>query len=623
MDYRKAHAAPKRIVPPGDKLQEVVLKTMKVVSDVVGATLGPGGQPVLIERQDDLPPWITNDGVTVFKAIGFEDPVMQTVMEAYRQIAVRTANEAGDGTTTATILGAAIHRRTVEFCRQRPEYSPHRVLREMEASLKGQVLPTLEKLAIPTSLTDKKGRDTLLDVATVSAHGDVEMAQAVMRCYDICGDEGNVTLVEAAGPSRYEVEEVQGYPLPTGYEDGCGPFYGEFLREPSAHRTVLKAPMWLLYHGKLTEPEVLDDALSQIKAQEGVWGQRPGERDIVVVAPFFSESVLGTLALNWKAPHSPKILPVRVPQSPIHGGEREFLDDLAAVTGAIVYDPVTNPLLPSGEDRPGVTFEGLGMQAWEEETETGKHIVWRGRTEAFEVGRNRSSVFGYAEPDLIVMRTEELKSALAQARSKMEAAILTERIARLAGGIARLTIYGTSNGETSEKRDRAEDAVCAVRGALREGALYGGCWGMLQVAEKLAQDESTAASIEAVLVPALLEPFQRLLSNVGILDERVRLGYASQIQASKDPLIFNAMSMMLVDPRPAKKEGRRGIYDSAPAVKEAIRSSLSGATLMGTLGAIIAYGRDVDYERQEAASAGQIPFDVNEQYGGGTAMAVR
>lgn len=626
MDYRKAHSAPKRVLPQGDELAGFTLETMRIIAEVVGGTLGPGGKPVLIERPDDLPPIVTKDGVTVFKAMGFADSMMQAIMESTRDVAIRTANEAGDGTTTATILAEAIGRLTRGFCKANPGYSPNLVVRELEVALRDQVVPMLEGLAVRASLETEEGiddepddspeRSVTRDVAKISANGDEDLAQAVMECYDICGDEGNVTLLERLGHTKLEVEEVQGYPLAIGYEDSLGPFYTEFLREPAAHRTVLKNPLYLLYHGEVREWATLEDAFKGLFAHPGVWGQQEGERDIVIVACAFSDTVLGQLAVNWKEARTSKLFPLMVPLSGWSGGRKAFLEDLAAVVGADVYDPVTHPL---GR----LSFEGLGARSAEEETETGATQVWRGATESLEVGRRWSSVFGYADPtgDAVVLRVEELRAALPGAASKLEQLELTERVARLSGGIARLTIVGTSNGDVRERKDRAEDAIMAVKGALRHGALYGGCWGLLQVAERLRQTarprgrrKAQANPILDVLAPALEAPFRRLVDNVGITDaaqvEDVRRRVAAS--TAEAPVVFDAVNLECVDPRAI------GLYDSVPAVVEAIRSSVSIATLHGTMGGAIVYARDRDLElseaRAESRTRRQIHRSVNEMY---------
>lgn len=620
MEFRKTHSAPKRMVV-GEAARQEAAEAMRLISELVGGTLGPGGKPVLIERADDLPPALTKDGVTVFKSIGFLSPVKQAVMEAYRDAAVRTANEAGDGTTTATILAEAIGRYTREYCDANPGYSPHRVVRELEVALKDVVEPAIKKMAIRTSLEKAAGRKVLRQVATISANGDEELADSVMRCYDFCGDEGNVTLVEASGESRYEEEEIQGYPIPTGYEEGAGPYAQGFIREPNAQRTFMKRPLWILYFGKVEQFSVVEGAfealVGQLKRDKVTWGQEDGERNIIFVAPWFSESVIGNLKTNFshveREPNGdgtftvvrpPRIIPLRALRT-IQGSERAFLDDLAAVTGATVYEPNQNPLEK-------VTFEGMGG-ILEQEPEG---LTWRGRTESCEVGRLRSSIMGYADPGLIELRAEELQAALRQGgSSKLEVSYLTERLARLSGGIARLTIYGASGGETREKRDRAEDAVCAVRGALRSGALYGGCWALLQAADLAV---GIVGPLAEVLWPALREPFRRLLDNVGITDD-VDEKADEIVDAGHDaPVIFDALNLKMVDPRKA------GVYDSVPAVLEALRSALSIASVMGTLGGIVVQARDGELERQEAASqtahdrevaAGHYDVNVHDEHG--------
>lgn len=514
-------------------------------------------------------------------------------------------------TTTATILAEAIVRLTHRFCEHHRHYSPHRVGRELSLVLKNFIEPSIRKLSVPTSLdfTEKgkptKGREILKDVALVSANGDEELATAVMHCYDICGDEGNVTLVEAAGLGGYEVEEIQGYPIHTGYEEGGGPFSQDFVREPSLHRTVMNKPLWCLYDGQITEINTVKEIFEALFADAGVWGRENDERDIIVIAKGFSEMVLGNLSLNWRTTGSPKVLPLRIPPSAFDGGSRAFLEDLAAVVGAEVYNPLVNPIQK-------VTFAGLGGSPTVEIREGNEVLVWSGKTNKVEVGRYRTSVFGYADPEMILLRTDELRHALTEGPSKLESVHLKERLARLSGGIARLTVWGTSNGDTKERRDRAEDAVCAVRGALKHGALYGGCWAFLQVARQLEEsgDHKVDSPVATVLIPALRQPFTRLLNNVGITEDKEVLTYRVMVQAGDEDRIFDALNLKTVDPKAA------GIYDSLPAVLEALRSSLDIATLIGTLGGAVGFPRNHTLEREEASKEKYYreTVDVNEMH---------
>lgn len=591
MEYRKVHSAPKRVVPQGDELNRVVGQTMATIAQIVGATLGPGGRQVLIESQDDRPPKATKDGVTVFKALGFVDPLAQAVNEAVREAAVRTANQAGDGTTTATILAEAIYRATIAYVTAHPGYSPQRLVRELSALVEHRVIPFLRDAARRVSMNTEEDRAILRRVALISANGDDELAAAVMRCYDICGDEGNVTLMEAIGAPRYEVEEIAGFAMPgVGWEESTRYLYKEFLLEPQAQRSVLARPAWFLYHGTVEDFSLIERLILQLRGQEGVLGTDA----LIVVANKFSERALIDMAANFRA-GALKVFPLVAPLTSFHGSQQAFLGDLAAVTGATIYDPFTNGIEHA-------TFAGLGLRAQTEDTETGPTLVYRSATQSVEVGRKRSTVFGHASEDAILFRVEELRYAQQAGVSQLEHTLLQERIARLSGGIARLTIWDTAPSAVQERKDRADDAVCAVRGALKAGVLFGGCWGLQRIRMQVLAGDASPAAI--VLMAALRRPLERLLENVGIVNQE-----ANEIisEVGFNDCVFDALNLTLVSASEA------GIYDSASAVMEALRNSLSIATLVGTMGGAVVSARDVARERQEARDEAELARQLKEQ----------
>ena len=578
MEYQKIKSVAKSIQTKGPALERTVLNTMKTISDIVGGTLGPGGRQVLIERQEfNLAPMVTKDGVTVFRALGFDDPAAHCVMEAARDAAVRTASEAGDGTTTATILAESIVRRTKEFCQKNPKVSPQKVVRRLERAFKEVIEPLVKSLAYPADLSTPEGRALLRNVAQISANGDSELSNAVMECFDLVGDDGNVTIAEVNGPSHYEVEKIEGYPITMGYEDSCGKFYPKFINDQQTQRCVLEKPIFLLYHGKITEFQSLCKILDLVHQEFLATG---GPHNVVIVATGFSEQVLSILAFNFPESNSLNVFPLLVPQFPFPNGQLYFLQDLAAITGAKLLDPLNANLEHSlPEDL------GVGVAS-------------------FEATRFRSNIVGKPGDeekrqkleDLILLRVDELQAQLARAESQLERMFLEERIGKLTGGIARLKVIGASNGELKEKRDRAEDAVCGVRGAIKHGALPGGGWTLLRTMHELASQKDPI--ITDVLIPALYEPVVTLFSNAGINEEEmvaILEPIIKQIAEKTPPMVFDVLEGKHVDPL------QGGVLDSTPAVLEAIRNSISIATLLGTLGGTVVFRRDLNLERSEAS----------------------
>lgn len=577
MQYSKVKSVAKQVTTKGPRLENTILSTMKTISDIVGGTLGPGGKPVLIERQEfNLPAMVTKDGVTVFRALGFEDSTAHVVMEAARDASVRTANEAGDGTTTATILAEAIVRKTSEFCKANPGVSPHKVVQKLESTFKNKIEPFVKQNAI---LCTPENRESLLRaVATISANGDEALADAVMECYEVVGDEGNVTILEVSGPSSYEVEKIDGFSVSSGYEDSCAKYYQKFINDPGTQRCVLENPGFVVYHGRVTDIQTCVMLMEKIGM---AWQQDGFNHNIVLVATGFSESVLGQLALNFAEPATINVFPLLAPQFPVQNGQLEFLEDVAAITGAAVLDPMSNPMEDAELDH-----IGLGCRQ-------------------FECGRFRSTIIGFSDEELIQERVDILNKRLEKPESDLEKRLIQERIGKITGGIAKLKVVGASNGELREKRDRAEDAVCAVRGAIKHGCLPGGCWTLLQLIVELAKENDKI--LNEVLCPALMQPFKVLVDNVGAYDEfNEILENLSILGATDKYVVFDALNGKPVNAIEA------GILDSVPAVLEAIRNSLSIATLLGTLGGVCVFKRDPILERQEAVDTNNFLRQADE-----------
>jgi chaperonin GroEL len=540
---------------------------------------------VVIEHQEpDMAPIITKDGVTVFRSLGFDNSSQHVLMEAARDAAIRTASEAGDGTTTATILAEAFVRRTMEYCNANPHVSPQRVVRTLQRLFEKEMLPVIESMRFTPTLGDADGRNDLLAVAKISANGDADLADAVMNCFDIIGDEGNVTITEQTGPSKYIVQKIEGYPVQIGFEDSCGPFYQKFVNDPGTQTSVLDKPSFILYYGRITDFNSVFTTLAQVAqlASEGttVNGQRV-THNVVLVATGFSETVLANLAAGFVQEGTMNIYPLLVPAFPIKTGAYDFLADLAALSGGKIFDPLENPLQNfQPEDL------GVGIRT-------------------FEATRFRSNIIGYASPELVMERADQIQKQLGEAAvSELEKTMLRERLAKLTSGIAKLVVQGSSHGEIKERRDRAEDAVCAVRGAIKHGALPGGGVTLAQLSHNMARmdPEAQKGSVaREVAAPALLEPVYRLYENAGYERETVE----SMVERLSELETYDVLEQKWVDPL----EG--GLLDSLPAVREALRNAISIAALLGTCGGTIVFKRDTELERQEASDTADFLRNAN------------
>lgn len=594
MQYAKVKSVSKMVLPKGPDLEKVVLATMKTAADMVGATLGPGGAPVLIERQEDgLPPMVTKDGVTVYRSLGFQGSIAQVVMEAARDASVRTAQEAGDGTTTATVLSEAIVRLSSRYIKSHPKASPQRVVRILQKAFQKVVEPTLKNAVSHISSFEDK-QSILRSIAKTSANGDQDLAEAVVQCFDLVGDEGNVTISELSGSSGYEVEKVEGFPIPIGFEESCQKFYSKFINDPANQRAYLERPMFLVYHGRLNDMQGLRHLFEVVFEK---WQKEGASHNIVIVATGFSEGVLGALAHNFEDTTTMNVFPLLAPQSPMLNGQLGFLEDVAAITGAKLMDPLNNPI-------ESMEFEDLGF---------GEGL------KQFESTRYRSNIVGYADEESVLEQVDVINAMLQNPGSELDESLLRERLGKISGGIARLKVVGSSGGETKEKRDRAEDAVCAVRGAIKSGCLPGGGWGLLKAIDELSNTEllnqEEKLVVQEILQPALLEPVHRLLANCGYSDDESAEILRPVISSLKEekPVVFDAYAGLHVDPFEA------GVLDSAPAVMEAVKNALSIASLLGTLGGTVVFQRDADLERQESRDIRSFLNDSNADMTGNPA----
>ncbi len=604
MEWTKVKSVSKRVVLPGPDLNKVVLNTMKRIADVVGATLGPGGRPVLIERQEyGMPGMVTKDGVTVFRSLGFRDPVEHSVMESARDAAARTVSEAGDGTTTATVLAYALVHAAQKYLAEHTNVSPQFLVQTIQDAFEKVIEPTIKKLAIKVNFDSPKGQRILYAVASISANGDKKLADAVMEAFNLVGDNGTVTIVESSGHSAYKVERIHGFPIPMGYEESCQKFMTAFINDGAANRVHLKNPQFVLYNGTCQD---VQSVVSVLEKLQNAWLNRPGtpqhmptfpyitSPNVVLVANGFSESVLGTLALNMPEAGTVNVVPLLTPRSAILNGEVHFLEDLAAITGASVLNQLSKPL-------DSFTLEDLGKV----EVTNGDDVL----PGEFEMFRFRATVLGRNDEDEVAERAEAVEAMVQSAPSEYDARLMKERLACLTGGIAKLTVIGSSNGELRERKDRADDAVQAVKGAIRNGALPGGGWTLLRVATELANkypnvpDNQAHDIVAKVLELALEIPVRKLFENTGSndADVRARIQWLCN-QFSEGYLTSRQARVMDLPSYKPVNAVSAGILDSTPAVLEAIRNSISIAALLGTLGGIVVFERDEEHERVEAAA---------------------
>ena len=495
MSYRKAKNAPKIYLTDQEVIQGMVLETMKEISDLVGRTLGPGGKTVLLESDlPGIPDKLSKDGISVYNSMGHINPYKHSIIETSRTSSMRTATEAGDGTTTTTILAYELIRNIFDFCNKNPKESPQKTVRRIKKIMETILLPYIAERSIKVT---EESKNLLLNVATISANGERALAEAVLQCFEEVGygEASHVTIRELPGPSGYKVERIEGYPIPIGLEESSGKYFSSFINDQGNQRCYLENPKFILFDGALQDLLSLGTLFNAIenKIQENPANAKE-LKNIVLIANGFSEQVISTLSFNFEQTGTLRIVPIKAPMAQFMNAQTHFLTDLAAFTGARVFG-LKNQITDA-------TIEDLGVGM-----------------ESFEATRFRSTLSGNPDAVNIEFRADELKKQIKRAESIAEAGWLEERIAKITSGIAKLTIIGSSPSEIKERADRAEDAVCSIRSSITHGVLPGGGRIALDLALKISEELETGDPAREVLMAALLSIPNKLLDNAGYNQE--------------------------------------------------------------------------------------------------------
>jgi chaperonin GroEL len=576
MSSRKAKSAPKIFEVDEKILKKKVLSAMSRVSRAVGRTLGPGGRNILIESDyPGIPNKNTKDGVTVFKSLGSVDAYEHLIIEQARDAAMRTASEAGDGTTTATVLSHALIENLFDFCEKNPKYSPQKAARRIAKVTDSILVPYILDRSIKI---DESNQNLLKMVAQISANGDEEMASAVIKAFEEIGygDASHVTIRELSGKKNYTVERIDGFPIPMGYEDSIGKLHTAFINDQANQRCYLEDPLFLLFDGQVNDLVAIMPLIVEL-GNKFMNEKDSKYKNLVIFSHGFSENVLINLAFNFSDPNTINVLPLVTPMVQVVNSQLHFLQDLSAFTGAKLFgmkDQISTATLAD---------LGSGMTS-------------------IETYRFRTTVIGDPEPINIEARAEELKTMMLNPESAFEKTWLQERIGKITNGIAKLTIYGGSNGELKEAHDRCEDAVCSVRAAISHGALPGGARVAIDLALKLGAELEIGDPARDVLVPALMSLPLRLLENAGHTSE--------EISDVISKLVMDSGLVYDIENQKFGKAEELGLFDATKAVSESLSNAVSIAVILGTMGGMVCHPRDDVFERTEAGLDSEFTRNV-------------
>ncbi len=458
--------AAKRLVF-GDEARERIRRGMNVLADAVKVTLGPRGRTVILD-QDYGPPQIVNSGVLVAKAIELEDRFENMGARLLREVASRTSEKAGDGTTTATVLAHAMIEEGTRYLAG--GMNPMDLRRGIDRAIEA-VVDEIRRLARPC-----EGSQEIAHVASISANNDRSIGELLARAIDKVGREGAISIEDGSGLAS-ELEVVEGLQFDRGF---LSPY---FINNAERQSAVLEDAAILLCDGKLSS---LKDLLPLL--EEVVKAGRP----LLVVAEEVESEALATLVINTMR----GTLKTCAVKAPGFGDRRKaMLQDIAVLTGArLVSDEV------------GLTLAKAGLADL-------------GRARRVEVGKDDTTVIGGAgTPAAIAERVASIRQERAAAASDYDREKLDERIAKLSGGVALIKVGAATESELKERKIRVEDALHATRAAVEEGIVPGG--GVTLLRARRVLENLQGASLDEnsglrIVSRALEAPLRRIVANAG------------------------------------------------------------------------------------------------------------
>ena len=498
------------------------------LADAVKVTMGPKGRNVLIQKSYGAPN-ITKDGVSVAREIELEDTLENMGAQLVKEVASNTADEAGDGTTTATVLAQAIFKEGLRNITAGA--NPIEVKRGMD---KATTAIIDELKAISKEVKDKK---EIAQVATISANSDTSIGDLIAEAMERVGKDGVITIEEAKGIED-ELEVVEGMQFDRGY---LSPY---FVTNSEKMTCELDNPLILLTDGKITSLKDLVPVLEQIQ-QKG--------RPLLIIADDVEGEALATLVLNKLK----GVLNITAVKAPGFGDrKKEMLNDIAVLTGATV---ITDEL---GLTLDKTTIDELG--------ECSKVVIDKDNTVIVD---------GKGEKSNVEARVNEIKSQIERTTSDYDKEKLQERLAKLSGGVAVIKVGAATETEMKEKKDRVDDALSATKAAVDEGIVIGGGAALIKAGAKvnldLCGDELVGSEI---ILRAITSPMKQIASNAGY-DAGV---VVDKVMTSDDEnLGFNAATGEYVNMLEA------GIIDPLKVARVALLNATSVSSLLLTTEATV------------------------------------
>jgi chaperonin GroEL len=511
--------------------REKMLRGVDILANAVKVTLGPKGRNVVIEKSFGAPR-ITKDGVTVAKEIELEDKFKNMGAQMVREVASKTNDTAGDGTTTATVLAQAIVREGAKY---------------VAAGMNPMDLKRGVDLAVAAAIADIKGRakkvkstEEVAQVGTISANGDRFIGEEIAKAMQKVGNEGVIT-VEEAKSLETEVTIVEGMQFDRGY---LSPY---FITNSEKMIVELDDPYILIHEKKLSSLQTMLPVLEAV-VQTG--------KPLLIIAEDVEGEALATLVVN-KLRGGLKIAAVKAPG---FGDRRKaMLEDIAVLTaGEMIAEDL------------GIKLESVTLNML-------------GRAKKVRIDKENTTIIdGAGKKKDIEGRVNQIKAQIEETTSDYDREKLQERLAKLAGGVAVIRVGGATEVEVKEKKDRVDDALNATRAAVEEGIVPGGGTALLRARGAVSKLKSDNADVQAginIVMKALEAPIRQIVENAGVEGSIV----VGKINEHKSQTYgFNAQTEQYVDMLEA------GIVDPAKVVRTALQDAASVAGLLITTEAMVA-----------------------------------
>jgi chaperonin GroEL len=499
------------------------------LANAVKVTLGPKGRNVILEKKFGAPT-VTKDGVTVAKEIELEDAVENMGAQMVREVASKTSDVAGDGTTTATVLAQAIYREGLKNVTAGA--NPMDLKRGIDTAV-AKVIEYLKSVS-----KDVEGRNEIAQVGSISANNDKSIGDLIADAMEKVGKDGVITVEEAKG-TETALDVVEGMQFDRGY---LSPY---FVTDTEAMETILEDPYILIHDKKISAMKDLLPVLEKV-AQQG--------RSLLIIAEDLEGEALATLVVN-KIRGTLKVAAVKAPG---FGDRRKaMLEDIAVLTSGTVIS----------EER-GFKLENAT-------------IAYLGTAKKVVIDKDNTTIVeGSGKGDEIKKRINEIKAQIEKTTSDYDREKLQERLAKLSGGVAVLKIGASTEVEMKEKKARVEDALHATRAAVEEGIVAGGGVAFVRAMPMLEdlKGENPDQTIGIQIIhKALEEPLRQIVNNAGIEGSVV----LQKVREGKDDFGFNAATEVY------ENLIKSGVIDPTKVARTALENAASVASLLITTEAVV------------------------------------